>query len=286
MGRNVRCVGMAVLLSVGLVLGAGAGAPVREAWPLTVEPPLGSLVLPQGSSGGFWRLTFSDEFDGPEIDASKWSNGFGWGDSAANFAAWCDPAANVIVEGGALLQRADRLTLPRDGKLYSGACLHTKHSFSQLYGYWEARMQVAPGRGLWSAFWGKPADESWPPELDVEEIGGDRPDTVIMTNHWRDDSGHRKKTQRWRGPDFTAGYHVFGAEWGPEETVWYVDGVERARTSEGAGAMAAGGPFYALLNLQVGLQGAAPASAETRFPAIQLVDYVRIWDRPFSFLTP
>ena len=147
-------------------------------------------------------------------------------------------------------------------------------------------MRVPAGTGLWSAFWGKPADESWPPELDVEEIGGDRPDTVIMTNHWRDESGHRQKTQRWRGPDFTDDYHVFGAEWSPDETVWYVDGVERARTTEGAAEMAAGGPFYVLLNLQVGLEGAAQASAATRFPAYQLVDYVRIWDRPFDFLTP
>jgi beta-glucanase (GH16 family) len=144
----------------------------------------------------------------------------------------------------------------------------------------------APGRGLHSAFWGKPASEAWPPELDVEEIGGDRPDTVIMTNHWRDDSGHRQKTQRWRGPDFSDSYHVFGAEWSPEETVWYVDGVERARTTAGAAEMSAGGPFYVLLNLQVGLGGAAQPSAATRFPAYQLVDYVRIWDRPFDFLTP
>jgi beta-glucanase (GH16 family) len=144
----------------------------------------------------------------------------------------------------------------------------------------------APGRGLHSAFWGKPASEAWPPELDVEEIGGDRPDTVIMTNHWRDDSGHRQKTQRWRGPDFSDSYHVFGAEWSPDETVWYVDGVERARTTAGAAEMSAGGPFYVLLNLQVGLGGAAQPSAATRFPAYQLVDYVRIWDRPFDFLTP
>lgn len=272
---------MAVLL-LGVAAGVGASPPVRGASALTLEPP--SLRFPEESSGGFWRLTFSDEFDGSEVDSSLWSHGFGWGDTAANFAAWCDPAANVIVDG-ALLQRADRLPVPQNGKTYSGACLHTKDTFSQLYGYWEARIRVPVGSGLWSAFWGKPATEAWPPELDVEEIGGDRPDTVIMTNHWRDDSGHRQKTHRYQGPDFSDGYHVFGVEWSPDEIVWYVDGVERAATTDGAAAMSAGGPFYALLNLQVGLRGAAQASDATRFPAYQLVDYVRIWDRPFDFLT-
>lgn len=274
MSRNAGCRVLAVLL----VVAAGIGAPFGAAWPLTIGlPPV--LVQPQESSGGLWSLTFDDEFDGSGVDTSKWSNGFGWGDSAANFAAWCDPAANVV-SGGALSQRADRLPAPREAKLYSGACLHTKETFSQLYGYWEARIQVPDGHGLWSAFWGKPASEEWPPELDVEEIGGSQPDEVIMTAHWRDETGHRQKNQRYRGPDFAGGYHVFGAEWSPEGTVWYVDGVERARITDGAAEIGAHGPFYAMLDLQVGLEGTVQPTATTPFPAYQLVDYVRIWERP------
>ena len=256
------------------------GAPTGVAWPLTLEPPP-LLVQPVESSGGLWSLTFSDEFDGSAVDADKWSNGFGWGDTAGNFAGWCDPSANVV-SGGALVQQADRLAAPQGGKFFRSACLHTKETFSQRYGYWEARIRIASGSGLHSAFWGKPASEQWPPELDVEEIGGHRPDTVIMTAHWRDGTGHRQKTQRYRGPDFSAGYHVFGIEWSPERTVWYVDGIERAHTTEGATEISAGGPFYALLDLQVGLRGAVQPSATTPFPAYQLVDYVRIWDRPFG----
>jgi beta-glucanase (GH16 family) len=275
MSRRPGC----FLLAALLVGAAAIGGPGEEAWPVTIDPPP-VLARPEGSSGGLWSLTFADEFDGPGVDASKWSNGFGWGDTAVNFAAWCDPAANVVVDG-VLVQRAERLPAPRNGKDYSGACLHTKGTFSQLYGYWEARMRVAAGPGVHSAFWGKPASEAWPPELDVEEIGGDRPDTVIMSAHWRDETGHRLKNKRYRGPDFADGFHAFGLEWSPEGSTWYVDGVERARITDGAEAMAAQGPSYALLNLQVGLGGAVQPSAATPFPAYQLVDYVRIWERPF-----
>ena len=174
------------------------------------------------------------------------------------------------------------LPAPQNGKAYSGACLHTKATFAQRYGYWEVRLRAAAGPGLHSAFWGKPASEAWPPELDVEEIGGDRPDTVIMTVHWRDGGGHRQRNQRFRGDDFSDGFHVIGTEWSPEGTVWYVGGVERARIDDGAAEMAAQGPFYALLDLQVGLGGAVQPSAATPFPAEQLVDYVRIWRRPFG----
>jgi beta-glucanase (GH16 family) len=259
-------VGLVILL----VVVGWFGAPGLPGPPLPPVP-----TQPAGSSGGLWLPAFDDEFDGPGLDASKWSNGFGWGDSAANFAAWCDPAANVV-DRGVLVQRADRVA--RQDKAYSGACLHTKGAFAQLYGYWEARIQVPAGRGLHSAFWGKPASEAWPPELDVEEVGGARADTVIMTVHWRDPSGHRMSNRRW--PGLTPGYHVFGAEWSPDATAFYVDGEERARLTDGAANMSAEGPFYALLDLQVGLAGAVQADATTAFPAYQLVDYVRIWKRP------
>src|SRR5882724_4323164 len=137
MGRNVGRWALAVLL----VLTGAVDAFFQQAWPVTINR---LPVTPLGSSGGLWRITFADEFDGAGVDASKWSNGFGWGDTAANFAGWCDPAANAVVDG-VLVQRADRLPAPQHGKGYSGACLHTKGTFSQLYGYWEARLKAAAG---------------------------------------------------------------------------------------------------------------------------------------------
>jgi len=278
MARNAGRLLMVVLL----VVVGGVGAVARSAWPLSTDPAVPAtpaLLGPLASSGGVWIPAFDDEFDGDGVDAAKWSNGFGWGDTAANFAGWCDPAANVVA-GGVLRQRADRLPAPREGKAYGGACLHTREKFAQLYGYWEARLRVASGAGLHSAFWGKPANDRWPPELDVEEVGGARPDTVIMTVHWRDAGGHRQRNQRFQGDDLSSGFHVFGAEWSPDATVWYVDGIERTRITGGAAEMAAEGPFYALLDLQVGLRGAVQPSAATPFPGEQVVDYVRIWRRP------
>ena len=46
-----------------------------------------------------WKLTFSDEFDGPVLDASKWNNGYAL--EATGPGSWPDPA-NVRLEGGSL----------------------------------------------------------------------------------------------------------------------------------------------------------------------------------------
>jgi beta-glucanase (GH16 family) len=236
-----------------------------------------SLVpSPIGSTGGPWQLTFHDEFDGPGLDPAKWSNGFGWGASAGHETGYCDPANNYI-QAGVLIQRV--LNQPAGGMPYSAACINTKETFSQLYGFWEARMKVPPGRGLYSAFWGKSA-RAWPPELDVMEIPGGISQRVTMSVHWRQGLDHMRSNHRFYGPDFSAGYHVFGAEWTPTQTIWYVDGVEQWRTSDGAATMGERGPFYMILNMQVNLVGAQPTDSSTPWPSFQYVDYVRAWSRP------
>lgn len=136
-------------------------------------------------------------------------------------------------------------------------------------------MWVAGCAGARGAFWAKPADESWPPELDVVEVHGDERSTSRHTIHWRENGAVARRRVLAPGPDFAAGYHVFGANWSPEGTVWYVDGVERGRTAEGAGAMGDGGPLYGIVNAQVYREdsdcGTGPGSTH------QYIDYVRIW---------
>ncbi|HEY3238692.1 MAG TPA: glycoside hydrolase family 16 protein [Acidimicrobiia bacterium] len=271
---------MTAFLLVFSIAGQAASRSASPLDPITELVPDGLLPpAPLASTGGLWLLAFQDEFDGPGLDGAKWSNGFGWGDTAGHVAGACDPANN-IVEGGVLIQRADQR--PLAGRSYSAACINTKNKFFQLYGYWEARIRVPRGRGLHSAFWAKPNDESWPPELDVEEISGGIPDRVTMTVHWRDEGGHRQSNAKFFGPDFSADYHVFGAEWSPGATIWFVDGVERGRTGDGAGYMDDRGPFYLIVNLQVGLVGAGLPDPSTPWPAQQYVDYVRVWDRPLG----
>jgi beta-glucanase (GH16 family) len=278
---------LALRVPVALLLLLSTAGPVAS-WARAESPldPIAGLLpggllppAPLASTGGLWLLSFQDEFDGPGLDTSKWSNGFGWGETAGHVAGACDPANNVV-EGGVLVQRAD--VGPLGGRAYRAACINTRNKFFQLYGYWEARIRVPRGAGLHSAFWGKPNDESWPPELDVEEISGGIPDRVTMTVHWRDDGGHQKSNSKFFGPDFSADYHVFGAEWSPSGTVWYVDGVERNRTSEGASYMDDRGPFYLIVNLQIGLVGAGLPDPSTPWPAHQYVDYVRVWARPLG----
>ncbi len=55
--------------------------------------------VPLGSSGGQWRPTLQDEFDGTQLDLTKWSNGWGWVGDAAFEAGHCDLANNAVANG-------------------------------------------------------------------------------------------------------------------------------------------------------------------------------------------
>ncbi|MCA1841672.1 MAG: glycoside hydrolase family 16 protein [Actinobacteria bacterium] len=256
---------MALIISV---LPVGMDVPIARAGPRPQH------ISPYGRPDEGWVLQFDDEFDGDMLDPSRWSNGFGWGDTADYSQERC-AAANTLVGDGVLIQRLD--DDDHGATRYTSGCVNTKGKFSQIYGFWEARIKVPRGAGLVGAFWLKPNNESWPPETDIAEVLGTDPRTLRMAVFWRNAEGIQRRQARWNGPDLSDGFHVFGLAWTPRESIWYVDGQERWRTAAGAGAMAARGPFYMMLNAHIGTNFGGTPDGSVIWPAYQLVDYVRVW---------
>jgi beta-glucanase (GH16 family) len=78
------------------------------------------------------------------------------------------------------------------------------------------------------------------------------------------------------GPDFSAGFHAFAAEWKPGEVIWYVDGVERGRSTAGVPAE----PMYLIANLAVGGDWPGNPESTTTFPGVMEIDYIRVYQQP------
>lgn len=152
----------------------------------------------------------------------------------------------------------------------------TLGKFSQEYGRFEIRCRVPKGKGMWPAFWLLPDPKGWPPEIDVLEILGHEPNKVYLTQHYRDAQGkHQSHGGSWSGPDFSAGFHDYAVEWSPRRIVWFVDGVERFRSEDAVPS----GKMYLLLNLAVGGSWPGAPDAQTKFPAVLAVDYVRVYQK-------
>src|SRR5574341_500079 len=118
---------------------------------MKIIPWLAFLLLagqaPRASSSpDGWELVWSDEFDGKEIDKSKWKHdtgGHGFGNNELQY--YTDRAANAYPEGGALVIHA----LPEkfENRSYTSAKLQSRAAWT--YGRFEFRAKLPKGRGIW-----------------------------------------------------------------------------------------------------------------------------------------
>lgn len=247
-----------------------------------------------------WELTWRDEFSGPygtPVDGTKWNfetGGWGWGNGEQQY--YTDTRRNTWMDGSGRLviaaRQEENSTLRCSGGLvcrYTSARINTKGKFEQMYGRFEARIRVAGGQGLWSAFWMLGADfpdVKWPAsgEIDIMEHIGREPNRVHGTLHGPtysggDGIGSAVTLPRPAEDDF----HVYAVEWEPGEIRWYVNGLlyqTRTPADLPPGARwVYDRPFFMILNLAVGGGFPGYPDASTRFPRQMLVDYVRVYRR-------
>jgi beta-glucanase (GH16 family) len=186
---------------------------------------------------------------------------------------------HVSVVGGLCVIVADDTDSPEGyDRSYTSGAMNTAQRFEQGLGYFEARLKAISGRGVWTD-WRLRTVEGWPPAIDVADIFGRAPSTVRMANYWGAAyPNHSAYIEHWTGPDFSNSFHVFGVERTETELIWYVDGVERSRTTEGADYQ---GPRYLSLAILVGTgdEPSEPPDETTVWPVELSVDWVRAWER-------
>lgn len=260
-----------------------------------MHPSFPLLLLPLAVAAGEWREVWRDDFNGKELDWTKWSaeeNGHGGGNNELQY--YFDRPQNLRVEDGNLIieARKEKVNVAGVQKDYSSARIRSKRRADWLYGRFEMSAQLPAGKGVWPAFWMLPSEEKYggwaaSGEIDIMEFKGYEPDQVHGTLHYGAPwPKNIYKGQPYRLPkgDFTSGFHVFAVEWERESFRWFVDGVQVQEQKEWSSS---GGPFpapfdqkyFLLLNLAVGGGFGGPVGAETRFPAQFKVDYVRVLQR-------
>jgi beta-glucanase (GH16 family) len=250
-----------------------------------------------------WQLAWSDEFDGTSLDLAKWTpeDHSTFGNGNRELACLMGRSENVEVSGGLLTLRARRESPPLvcgdsdsrfpNGRPYSSAMLSTEGKESWHQGRFEIRAKLplpaGQSKGLWPAFWLRPATGSGDGELDVMEAIGsaDPQDPESGSVHqtlWYDGKGTYPKQSHVAavtgGP--ASGFHTYAAEWRNGVVRWYVDGrlsFERDASLAPWINKAFSGQFYIRLNLAVGGTFPGTPNAATEFPADMVVDYVRVY---------
>src|ERR1043166_2896634 len=181
---------------------------------------------------GEWKLVWSDEFDGKEIDRTKWDfdigNGFynyeanmwinGWGNNELQY--YTREPENAFVKDGKLHIRAIKESY--NGCGYTSARLKTRKRdgtplFNKKYGKFEFRAKLPTGKGVWPGLWMLPQDEKYggwaaSGEIEVMEARGQEPGKVLGTLHY----GSRWPANAHSGKDYLfpdkgtiADFHVY-----------------------------------------------------------------------------
>ena len=237
-----------------------------------------------------WTLVWSDEFNGPDIDTSKWShevNGDGGGNNELQY--YTARTNNSFIENGNLVIQA--LKENYSGKAYTSARLRTLNKGDWTYGRFEARMKLPYGQGLWPAFWMLPTDwvyGGWAAsgEIDIMEIVGHEPNILHGTIHYHGewpDNWYSGGSYTLPSGDFSDDFHVFAIEWEYGEIRWYVDDILYSTKTSWDTTSGAPFPapfderFHLLLNVAVGGNWPGSPNGSTVFPQRMEVDYVRVY---------
>lgn len=264
-----------------------------------------------GSSLDNYNLVWSDEFDGTEIDQTKWSFQIGdgcdvlvdnncgqfqdsvflcgWGNNELQY--YTDRNENARVEDGNLVIEAVReIPFYLNNYRYTSARLRTINKGDWTYGRVDVRAKMPIGRGLWPAVWMLPTENTygtWPcsGEIDIMEYLGHQPQEILGTIHY----GHRSwnyNSQYYSledGGTFADDFHVFTLLWTENCIQFQVDGqnvgIPNTRSSVYPETFPFDQPFHMILNVAVG--GNLPGNPDftTTFPQRMEVDYVRVYEK-------
>jgi beta-glucanase (GH16 family) len=273
------------------VMGAGAAA-VGAGDALAYDGA--SLPMPAAIRGQNYRLVQNWDFATTITDAAALREAFHTRYIYANgtldtlndeWQRYRDNGNHVIRDGVlALVARVPGELAP--GKVESGML---RSKWSGKYGYFECRMKVPSGRGMWPAFWLNPQDMTWPPEIDIVEIVDNGRDSTANSFHFVHGREAKQASVRFSllgadqsyrpGFDYAGSFHTFAAEWTPRGVRHWVDDVlvvdrEFAwRHDDGRD----GGPVHVLLNLAVGGKWPGPPLSRDGFPARLEVAHIRVW---------
>jgi beta-glucanase (GH16 family) len=280
-------------------------APAAE--PVIPADPDGKPVPSNLPAGKKWKLAWSDEFDGTQLDRTKWD--YRLHIMQTRHETWTDQGVALDGRGHALFKLYEKDGNYYSSQLQTGANFMDRPSgtrpakglrwpiaklepakFLHKYGYYETRCMLSKQPGWWSAFWLQSPiiGSSLDPKLSGVEID-------IMENFQRDGgvrhaaiwngygaNGKGKSTKDKNGidkaqPALKEGFHTFGVDWRRDGYVYYVDGKETWRFNE----LVSDREQFILIGTECkGYRkgGPDPELKQAVAPDYFIVDYVRVFD--------
>ncbi len=237
---------------------------------------------------GYEKL-WSDEFPGEAPDPANWNfetgNGTsGWGNQELEY--YTSSPKNVFLSNGNLIIEAREEAV--SGFKYTSARLTTQQKKTFTFGRIDIRAKLPVGKGIWPALWmlgSNISSAGWPAcgEIDIMELVGSQPSTVVGTIHWAGTGGaHASRSGSYKldTEDFSQKFHVFSMIWKRDSLTWLVDNQPylSANPSNLSNYPAAfNNSQFFIFNVAVGGLWPGTPPTTTVFPQRMFVDYIRVF---------
>jgi hypothetical protein len=250
------------------------------------------LPLPEGGSDGApdpgttyvptgYKLVFSDEFNGDTIDLTKWETLAPYSQPHLNDEIECYSPESVIVKDGFCILRAEKAPTSCGEKYpWRSGAITSRATFT--HAYYEARIKVPQGAGLWPAFW-TTSSKRWPPEWDFFEIQN-MVGTLYQYMHPTKDAkltwvkgamGSDSVYTAGEGmPNPYDGFVVYGAEVTPKGITMWINGRMSAQWEVSTDTT---DPMWVNCELAIGGKWAGSPDDTTPHPADMVIDYIRVY---------
>jgi beta-glucanase (GH16 family) len=259
------------LLAAAIWTLAAALAPAHAATMTFNEEFTHFVSSPDGSIGWMTTYPYGGESARTLPGNDEWEF---YSDSSVGVNPFTTTMGKLVISAAPAAPGSNPYNLP-----YTSGLITTYTSFQQLYGRFEMRAKLPAGQGLWPAFWLLPSSNIYSAELDIFEVLEQSPTTLYATTHGETGPNWVVNCQQLTVPNTAAGFHIYGVDWGPKTTKFYMDHKLIATSATPASMNT---PMYILINLAVGGPGSRPGApnAATAFPANMVIDWVRAYKTP------
>ena len=239
----------------------------------------------QVSADGKWKLVWQDEFNGKEIDTTKWAiiprGESDWNNYMSDYEGLFN-----VKDGNLILRGIENTVLENDTAPFLTGGVYTKDKKSFGFGRLEIHAKLAPATGAWPAFWMLPIESEWPNggEIDIVERLGQN-DAVYQTIHtpYTLDLGIKDNPKSGVYVEmYPSRYNTYALEKYPDSLVFFINNTKtftypRIETEHDNQFPFADEDFYLLLDMQLGGSWVGAVRAE-ELPVEMHIDWVRFYE--------
>lgn len=258
--------------------------------------------LPEGYD---WKMVWNDEFDGTELDETKWDyrlhmmgkRHITWQKEGISFDGKSNIIFKIFEKDGEICSTqlqtgANFADAPTSSSMIANRFIWPvgklkEPKFLHRYGYYECRCKLQKMPGWWSAFWLQSPVQGTTLNPEISGIENDimesfEPGKIIKhINHYNGCGADYRYVEHGNGMDISLDeYHRFGMLWTEEGYTFYVDGKEDGHSSAPVSKI----PQFILLSTEVNgyrrdeYTATDEAKAAARAGDEFIVDYVRVFD--------